>query len=313
MAPALVVADRVVDQVGDHPLEQLPLSVRPRRIEVVADPDRHLLRSGVQIGDAVGRERGEVDGLVPAGGGLAAGQHQQALDQPLAPVDRVPYRLAHLAQLAPAGLGIGERHVDLGAHDRQRRPQLVRGVGDEVPLALEGVVEPLEHPVEGVGQLLELVRRPAERDPLAQVLPRHAPGRPGDPPQRAQGAAGQQPPRHDRHQRHHPERQQVLDQQPVQRVAAKLRPDRRCDRHLRGARREPKLGTEGRRTAGRQHPQLLELLADVVEVRARVEVVADQQIAERQQDGAGDQEDDPVEDRQSQPDRGRGPAHQASL
>jgi hypothetical protein len=40
----------------------------------------------------------------------------------------------------------------------------VRGVGHEAPLALEGGLEPLEHRVEGVGQLAQLVARAVERD-----------------------------------------------------------------------------------------------------------------------------------------------------
>ena len=49
-----------------------------------------------------------------------------------------------------------------------------------------------EHPVERVGQLAQLVSRPVERDPLAEVLARHAAGGGGDLAQRTQRAAGQQ-------------------------------------------------------------------------------------------------------------------------
>ncbi len=121
-AVRLVVPDPVVDQVGDHPLEQRRLAARPRRPQIGPHRDLGLLRARAQIGDAVGRERREVDRLLLASGrSLAARQHEQSLDQPLAAVDRVTHRLAHRAQLADAGIWIGERDVDLGPHDRQRR------------------------------------------------------------------------------------------------------------------------------------------------------------------------------------------------
>jgi hypothetical protein len=84
----------------------------------------------------------------------------------------------------------------------------VRRVGGEAALRVEGGVEPREHPVEGVGQLLELVVRPLQGDPLVQGALGQALGGRGDPLQRAQ-----HPPRHDpaepqRQQRHKAEHQQ---------------------------------------------------------------------------------------------------------
>ena len=45
----------------------------------------------------------------------------------------------------------------------------MRRVGEELLLGGEGAVDPLEHGVEGVGEALQLVRRPAERDPPREV------------------------------------------------------------------------------------------------------------------------------------------------
>ncbi len=130
------------------------------------------LRPGPQVGDAVGGQLGQVDGsLWPLSASLRASM-QQRLDQPLAAVDRLTHRLAHRAQLADARVAVRQRDVDLGAHDRQRRAQLVRGARDEPPLARERPVETLEHPIEGVRELLELVGGAAQVDPLAEVLPR---------------------------------------------------------------------------------------------------------------------------------------------
>ena len=74
----------------------------------------------------------------------------------------------------------GDGHLDQGPVDRQRGAQLVRGVGDEPALAVEGAVQPLQHGVERVGQLLDLVARAGQRDPLVQ--PAAGAVGPGDPP-----------------------------------------------------------------------------------------------------------------------------------
>ena len=110
-------------------------------------------------------------------------------------VGRVAHRLGHLAQLGVRGVGVGERDVELGADHAQRRAQLVRGVGHEAPLAGERGRQALEHPVEGVGQLLELVARALQGDALAEVVLRDALGRRRDALQRAQHAAGHAPSR----------------------------------------------------------------------------------------------------------------------
>ena len=145
------------------------------------------------------------------------------------------------------------------------------------------VVEPHEHPVERVGQLLELVGGALERDPLAEVLARDAARGGGDLAQRPERAPGEQPPGDDRHDRHRAEREHVLDQQPVQRVGAELRAVGRGDARLGRARANPNAWPGGRHRTGDLMPSLREHLA---EVRARVEVVADEQVAERQQHGA---------------------------
>ena len=189
----------------------------------------------------------------------------------------------------------------------------MRGVGDEVSLTPERLIEAFEHPVERVGQLLELIGGPVQGDPLPQVLPRDPPRGSGDLAERTQRPAGQHPSGHDGHERHHSEREQVLDEEPVQRVGPELRADRCRHRRLGGAGREPERSAERGRAGGGQHPELLQLAPDLAEVGAGVEVVADEQVAERQEHGAGDQEHHPVEDGQAQPDRGSRPAHHASL
>lgn len=78
-----------------------------------------------------------------------------------------------------------------GAVDRERGPQLVRGVRDEPLLGGEGPLQPVQHLVEGVGELLELVVGAVELDPPGQIGTGHLAGGPGDPAER-----GEHPSRH---------------------------------------------------------------------------------------------------------------------
>ena len=63
------------------------------------------------------------------------------------------------AQRLNARVGVGQRHLRQSLQPGERRAQLVRGVGDELALCLEGRIEPFQQPVERVAELLELVVR----------------------------------------------------------------------------------------------------------------------------------------------------------
>ncbi len=65
---------------------------------------------------------------------------------------------------------------------------------DEVPLHLEGGIQPVEHVVERVGQLPELVGRPTEADPARQVGALDPPGDGGDTSDRMHDETGDVPP-----------------------------------------------------------------------------------------------------------------------
>ena len=54
------------------------------------------------------------------------------------------------------------------------------GIGDEVPLGLEGGVEAGEEVVEGVAELFELLVGVVEREPLVEVAGRDPSGGRGD-------------------------------------------------------------------------------------------------------------------------------------
>ena len=78
--------------------------------------------------------------------------------------------LAHGAEILDGGVGIGEGEVEEGPVEGQRRSQLVGGVGDEAALGLEGGLESIEQPVDGVGQIFNLVARAGQGQPFVQVL-----------------------------------------------------------------------------------------------------------------------------------------------
>lgn len=83
-----------------------------------------------------------------------------------------------------------EMDLQQGAVDRQRGAQLVRGVADEPLLCGEGPLQPVQHVVEGVRQLLQLVVRAVQLDPPGEVRAGHPARGPGDPAERGQDASG---------------------------------------------------------------------------------------------------------------------------
>ena len=102
---------------------------------------------------------------------VEAREREQVVGQPRHPVDRP---LDHRGRPCPAlggRLGVRQRELEVRLDRRERRAELVRGVGDEAALRGEGEVEPREHGVEGVGEPLQLVVRAAELDPPRE-LPR---------------------------------------------------------------------------------------------------------------------------------------------
>ena len=92
--------------------------------------------------EQVGRERGEPLGLL-------CGRPDRILE------------LGVRARMA-------KRELELGPKQGERRAELVRGVGDESPLVLEGRLEPLEHLVERLGEPRHLVARRRYGQPVAR-------------------------------------------------------------------------------------------------------------------------------------------------
>jgi hypothetical protein len=61
---------------------------------------------------------------------------------------------------------MAEGELQLGAQQREWAAQLVAGVGDEAALAIERLLEPVEHLVERDREVLQLVAGARDRKPL---------------------------------------------------------------------------------------------------------------------------------------------------
>ena len=139
--------------------------------------------------------------------------------------------LARVPVGVDARVGIAEGELEQGALEREGGAQLVRGVGDELSLRLEGRLEAGEQSVDGGAELLELVVGPFEVEPAVEVAGGDVAGGLGDRAQRAQGAAGDHPAEPEREHGHQRERERRVEEQLVQR-RVRL-PLRRGERDLR--------------------------------------------------------------------------------
>ena len=109
---------------------------------------------------------GEVDrGRTHEVGPVALGEQDQVADQAGHPVDLVEQQLLGLGHLRGRA---GVEELEVAAHHRERRAQLVAGVVEELPLADERLLEPVEHAVDGAGEGGDVVVA-GDREPLREV------------------------------------------------------------------------------------------------------------------------------------------------
>ncbi len=153
------VAEGVLDQVGEGLLD-----ARPIRLDLEArvglarqdatrgrGPPREPRHDGLQ--QRVGRQRLGLHGQASL---IRAGDHQQVLRQAHQPVGLLAGGGDRRAQLARRVVA-AQRQLQLGLEDRERRAELVAGVGHEGPLVREGGVGALEQLVEGQAEPADLV------------------------------------------------------------------------------------------------------------------------------------------------------------
>ena len=148
-----VVVDGVAEEVGDEPLDQARVAGRLRRFERGVEDEPVVVRGG-RRGSGDG---GEVDGLTAVEAALAAGEREERFDQAFLLLADGEELLARVPVGVDAGVRVAERELEQGALERERGAQLVRGVGDELSLRLEGGLEAGEQSVDGAAELLELV------------------------------------------------------------------------------------------------------------------------------------------------------------
>ena len=160
----------------------------------VFDGDAVLFREGEQCFGGFFRHEGQVDVFSGEGALVGAAEQEQCFGEVDRPgVDGVE-AVDEFAGV-PARIGAGD--VEECLRDRQRGPQLVRGVGRESLLFGDVRFEPREHHVEGVGEFAELVFAARQPDSMGERSVRgHACGV-RDPGQRGEHPAGEDPPSHE--------------------------------------------------------------------------------------------------------------------
>ena len=149
---------------------------------------------GWALDEQVVEQRLEVDRLaLDEARLLAVREQQEVLGEARHAVDLGGDQTRHAADLVLIGVGVAREHLELAADCGERRAQLVGGVGRERLLAREGLLEAVEHVVEGVREDPRLVDRTARVDSRGEIAGidargdlRHAPQRPGEPSWRAE-------------------------------------------------------------------------------------------------------------------------------
>jgi hypothetical protein len=164
-----VVADGVGEQVGHEPFDEQRVAIEGRRFYHLVDVNPESAGLGRQAGQGRGNAGGEVDGFVFVQPAFAAGQGEQGFDQARLLIAGGEHLLGGGTPGGGRGVRVIEGNLEEGASGGQGGAQLVGGVGDEVPLGLEGGVEPREEAVEGVPEFLELVFYAVSQHWLVQI------------------------------------------------------------------------------------------------------------------------------------------------
>ncbi len=186
------VPDRVGQQVVHRPPECQPVPAHTDRLR--AHRELHVRRVGHhgELRDLVAGQLVEPELVLQLLLGRGARRCRQVLDQRGHPLHGTPGGGDGGRAIGGVDVRPVEHRVDVRQDDRERRPQLVGGVVDELPLPSERLVEPAEHLVDRPAQRPDLVVT-AHRHPLRQV-PCVDPSRVlSHPLHRAQRPAGQQP------------------------------------------------------------------------------------------------------------------------
>ena len=151
-----------------------------------------------RFGGLFGHE-GQIDVFLGEGPLVGAAEQEQGFGE----VDRSGVDVVEaIDQLAVAVVRIVAGDLEQCLRDRQRGAQLVGGIGCESLLFGDVRLEPCEEAVDGVGEILQLVTGPGEREALVQVALGDLPCGRRHRAQRPQDAARDKPAERDRDDRH---------------------------------------------------------------------------------------------------------------
>ena len=142
LALGVVVPDRVLHQVLDQPLQQHRVAAVGAGVQQSVDGHPALRRLLGRLVQHVLRHVGQVHrdaGPAPSARPRPASS-RPSMSRSCRALTRSSDSPSRLTSSVASGRR--DRHLDQRAVDRQRGAQLVRGVGDEAPLAVEGAVEP---------------------------------------------------------------------------------------------------------------------------------------------------------------------------
>ena len=157
---------RIGDQVGDGTPNRRSIAAHREDLGCELICELHYCGVGrrVKLIGEMTDELGEVELLLAHRTSAMAGIDEQVVDERGHALGRSAHDLACRPEFLGLGVGVGEHDIEIRADDGERVPELMAGLGDEVALVLERLVEPGEHVVEGVRELLQLVVRPFELD-----------------------------------------------------------------------------------------------------------------------------------------------------
>ena len=163
------VADRVVDQVAHQHRQQRRVARHRAGVGGIELERLPLVRARCGASSATTRARPARPGRAARAAGAAPASSRDSVSS--CSTSRVarsqPSSVASQRVAALRVVGLGQRHLGLGADRRDRRAQLVRGVGGEAALGLHQRADALEQAVQRVEHRRHLRRRAVERRPAA--------------------------------------------------------------------------------------------------------------------------------------------------
>ena len=158
---------RVVEQVPHGPLDRRRHSLHDRWLEL--DAVRHLGSVAASSLHCVGDEQVETDVFRIDGHLLGACELDELRDERRHLAELLDHVREQARSICRGQHAITREYLDVRAHAREGRSELMRSVGDELPLGASGLLQRGEHPVEACREPAQLIV-PGHLDALGEVL-----------------------------------------------------------------------------------------------------------------------------------------------